>query len=162
MERGQLAANNDGRNNVRGMRNNIESAEAELDAALKDPHTVDLSRKFKLDGRKVEIDRITSGGERWVDVKNYELFGERSSNMQALMQQAEDALHLAEANPNPTTGKIPEVSYEFSKGITPEARTMLETILVNGRRITVIGEIKPLPPRARGVRPAGNRHGGER
>jgi hypothetical protein len=161
MERGRLAANNDGPNNVRGMRNNIESAEAELDAALKDPHTVDLSRKFKLDGRKIEIDRITSDGDRWVDVKNYELFGERSSNMQALMQQAEDALHLAEVNPNPATGKIPEVVYEFSKGITPEARTMLETIRVNGRGITVVGEVKPLPHRARGVPPPGNRHGGE-
>jgi hypothetical protein len=161
MESGQLAANNDGTNNVRGMRNNIESVEAELAAALRDPHAVDLSRQFKLNGRKIEIDRITDGGDRWVDVKNYELFGEYSSNMQALMQQADDALHLAEANPNPATGKVPEVVYEFSKGITPEARTMLEKIRVNERGITVVGEVKPLPPRARGVPPQGNRHGVE-
>jgi hypothetical protein len=146
MERGQLATNNGGPNNVRGMRNNIESAEAELEAALKDPHAVDLSRKFNLGNNEIEIDRVTNGGDRWVDVKNYELFGERSNNMQALMDQAEKVLQLAKANPNPATGKIPEVVYEFSKGITPEARRMLETVRVNGRGITVLGEVKSLTP----------------
>jgi hypothetical protein len=65
IERGQLPANKEGPKNVRGLRNNIESVEAELDAALKDPHAVDLSREFKLDGRKIEVDRITDGGDRW-------------------------------------------------------------------------------------------------
>jgi hypothetical protein len=145
MEHGQRPANNEGPYNVQGLRNNIESFEAELDAALRDQYTMDLSRKFKLGENEIEIDRITNGGDRWVDVKNYELFGERSSNTRSLTEQAEKALQLAEANPNPVTGKIPEVVYEFSKGITPEARKVLETVRVNGRGITVIGEEKPLP-----------------
>jgi hypothetical protein len=145
MERGQLETNKEGSYNIRGLRNNIESTEAELKAALDDLHAIDLSRKFKLGEDEIEIDRITNGGDRWVDVKNYELFGERSSNVQSLMEQAEKALRLAEVNPNPATGKIPEVVYEFSKGITPEARRMLETVRVRGRGITVIAEDKPLP-----------------
>jgi hypothetical protein len=161
MERGQLAANNDGTNNVRGVRNNIESVEAELDTALKDRHAVDLSREFEIDGRKIEIDRITDGGDRWVDVKNYELFGERSNNMRTLADQAEKVLRLAEANPNPATGKIPEVVYEFSKGITPEARRVLETVRVNDRGVRVLGELKPLTRDAQERQPRGHGDGGE-
>jgi hypothetical protein len=88
MERGQLETNKKGPYNIRGLRNNIESTEAEFDAALRDPHAVDLSRDFKLEGRKIEIDRVTNGGDRWVDVKNYEPFSEHSGNMRTLMQQA--------------------------------------------------------------------------
>jgi hypothetical protein len=142
-------------------RNNVESVEAELEAALRDPHAVDLSRDFKLEGRNIEIDRISDNGDRWVDVKNYELFGAHSSNLEKLMAQAEDALQLAEANPNPATGKIPEVVYELSKGITPEARAMLEGVRVNGRGVTVVGETKPLTGRAREAPLQGNGDGGE-
>jgi hypothetical protein len=160
MELGQLPANNEGRYNVPGLHNNVESVEAEIEAALRDPHAVDLSRYFKLEDTKIEIDRITDSGDRWVDVKNYELFGERSSSMRTLMDQAEKVLRLAEANPNPATGKIPEVVYEFSKGITPEARRMLETVRVNDRGITVIGEVKTLTRNAQERPPQGHNDGG--
>jgi hypothetical protein len=96
-----------------------------------------------------------------VDVKNYELFGVRSGNMQALMDQADQALQLAEVNPNHVTGKIPEVVYEFPKGITPEGRRMLETVRVNGRGITVVGEVKPLPRGGRQGSPQSSAEVGE-
>jgi hypothetical protein len=64
METGEIPANHEGSKNVQGLRNNVESVEAELDAALRDPHAVDLSREFKLNGRKIEIDRITDRGDR--------------------------------------------------------------------------------------------------
>jgi hypothetical protein len=81
--------------------------------------------------------------------------------MQALMDQADQALQLAGANPNPATGKIPDVVYEFTKGITPEARGMLETVRVNGRGITVTGEVRPLSSRGRQMTPGGNAEVGE-
>jgi len=155
MEDGKLAADMDasGRPNVRGLKNNIEGIRAELRGAQGDPNATELGPEFDLNGKKIEIDRVTNGGETWVDVKNYKPFDKGSGNMPKLVDQARQALQLAEANPVGSPPHPPELVWEFPRGVTRSVKGELEAIDVNGRHVRVTGQIVdpvdppvPVPP----------------
>ena len=155
MESGEIPADMDaaGRPNVRGLKNNIESIRAELRGAQSDPNATEIGPKFDLNGKKIEIDRVTNNGETWVDVKNYAPFDEGSANMTKLEAQARQGLELAEANEVGTPPHPPELVWEFPRGVTRSVKAALEAIEVNGRHVRVVGQIVdpvnpplPVPP----------------
>ena len=155
METGDLAADMDasGRANVRGLKNNVDGIRAELLDAQSDPNATELAPEFDLNGKKIEIDRITNNGETWVDVKNYAPFDKGSSNMPKLVDQARQALELAEAHPVGSPPHPPELVWQFPRGVTRSVKGTLEAIDVNGRHVRITGKIVdpvdppvPVPP----------------
>jgi hypothetical protein len=118
-----------------------------------DPNATEVGPKFNLDGKKIELDRVTNHGETWVDVKNYAPFDKGSANMPKLEAQARQGLELAEANQVGNPPHPPEVVWEFPRGVTRSVKAALEAIEVNGRHIRVVGQIAdpvnpavPVPP----------------
>jgi hypothetical protein len=155
MESGEIPADMDasGRPNVRGLKNNIDSIRAELRGAQNDPNATEIGPKFDLNGKKIEIDRVTNNGKTWVDVKNYAPFDEGSANMPKLEAQARQGLELADANKVGNPPHPPAVVWEFPRGVTRSVKAALEAIEFNGRHVRVVGQIVdpvnpplPVPP----------------
>jgi hypothetical protein len=126
---------------VRGLKNNVDGIRAELRGAQNDPNATEIGPKFDLNGKKIEMDRVTNNGETWVDVKNYAPFDKGSANLPKLETEARQALELAETNKVGNPPHPPELVWEFPRGVTRGLKAALEAIEVNGRHVRVVGKI---------------------
>ncbi|MBD2202614.1 hypothetical protein H6G33_12210 [Calothrix sp. FACHB-1219] len=128
---------------VEGFENNLKGARSEFERAKTAPPGTEIGGYIKFQGKKIEIDQIRPDG-KWINVKNYELFGLNNPKIDELITQAEMNLRAAEANL--VNGTPPTVVFDFPKGVTPEVATRLRSIQLNGRNVQVTGPEIPLPP----------------
>jgi len=137
---------------ISGARNNVRGVEAEMRAAQGETDVTGLGRSFPLDGRPgaVDVDVVSNGGRRWVEVKNTRPFGLESSDwlgnpsagQQGLRTQAAELLRAASQNPlGGPGGPTPEVVVQFPRGVTPEVAAALEAmgVGVEGPRVAFSG-----------------------
>jgi hypothetical protein len=150
---------------VNGVRANLDSIQAELKAALREPAARAVQHKVpaKAGGEPIfEVDVVADGGKTWIDVKAVEPFGVESSNWKGkpgagggkakkgLKAQAEDLCEAAKNNP--IDGTPPKVVYDFPIGVSEAVAKALKAIArEKGVTLEVRGPVIPdtkvvLPP----------------